>query len=226
MIKPIAYFLIVTFSLLIGSVEAQSGALTEPSSASGLLAPSPPGASVLLKLNDSYLLYSHPTPPFVSTTGHVMVPVGVVGRLLDAEVSYDFEEKAVTVTRADRSLQLTAGSDEAFLGDRSVKLSVAPRWLDEGELIVPIRGLLESFDITFSWDGATHVLTLRDANLLQDGDITSTFANRLPEGYADTTAFVPGDVRLREDAQQGGETVQATELTLTLDLMPDRKTPV
>ncbi len=214
MTKLITYCLMTIVYLLVGSVATQSIAVMKPLFAPDSLAPSPLGAPVLLKLNDTYLLYSYPTPPFIDATGHIMVPVGIMGQLLGAEVSYDLEGKVATLTRLGRSLYLSVGSDEAYLDDRPVELGVAPRLLDKDVLVVPIRVLLESFDIAFTWDDATRTLALHGTAILQDGNITSTFANRLPEGYTDTEAFIPQDIALRETAEEGISS--STELTLTL----------
>lgn len=44
---------------------------------------------VFLKLNQYYILYTHPTPPFMDKSGRLMVPADVVPKLMGLEVTVD-----------------------------------------------------------------------------------------------------------------------------------------
>jgi len=88
------------------------------------------------------------TPP-LEVSGHVLVPLRGVFESLGAVVIWSEDTGAVTV-QSSQQVRLRVGSREAFVGDRAVKLEIAPR-LYQGRVYVPLRFVSESLGASVAW---------------------------------------------------------------------------
>ena len=171
---------------------------------------------VLLKLNDNYLFYSAPISPFISKQGRTTVPLRAVGKLLGFKVSYENQPKlVVTAKRSGHSLQFIKETNMAFFDDQPLTLDTPPIWHDQ-ELLIPIKLLLDNFQIPFSWNGEHRILSINDPKALQNSDVTATFNNKIPNAYENTDVFIPNDIKLQGFRLNPSLSNDPAEITMSL----------
>ncbi len=108
-----------------------------------------------------------------------LVPVRFIAEELDADVQWDGEAYTVTITRGNRVIFLTIGSNlvEYDNGASCIVSDVAPRIIND-RTYVPIRLISNAFGIGISWDDATRTVSVESGEVskvesFHDVDITS-----------------------------------------------------
>ena len=89
--------------------------------------------------------------------GSTLVPVYLAGRVLGAEITVS--DQNVNITNNGQTLTLTLDSTKATLNGETVNLPVAPR-MENGEVMVPLRAVMESFKANVDWQGPTRTVAI------------------------------------------------------------------
>jgi hypothetical protein len=180
---------------------------------------------MLLKLNNIYLFYSNPIAPFIKDKGRVMIPARVLSELLGLHVSYEPDLSSVTLSHSGSTLIFTANSNAAYQNDRSVVLDTTPV-LYEKDILIPIRPLLETFNFAFAWNDETRLLIINNPRIVQGGDITLTFNDRIFNIYKDTNNFIPSNIKLEGFSRDSSLPDNTAEISLQLhELVPTNQRP-
>lgn len=101
----------------------------------------------------------------VITEGRVMLPVKYVAEPLGASAVYDPIEKKVTVTSADKVIELWIGKNTASVNGEDVMIdpsnpNVVPYILPPGRTMMPLRFIGEQLGCTVNWDPNTQEAVL------------------------------------------------------------------
>jgi len=91
--------------------------------------------------------------PFIRD-GSTLVPFRAISEALKAEVSWNGEERSVTVTRDGISVKLFIGSTTAMVNGKEVTLEV-PAAIADGSTVVPVRFVSEALKATVKWESET-----------------------------------------------------------------------
>lgn len=86
--------------------------------------------------------------------GSTLVPLRTIAEALEADVKWNPEGKAVTVSREGVTVTLTAGSKTAVVNGRQVKLQT-PAAVVNGSMVVPARLIAEAFKATVLWESSS-----------------------------------------------------------------------
>ncbi|ODM26646.1 copper amine oxidase [Clostridium sp. Bc-iso-3] len=89
--------------------------------------------------------------------GRVLVPIRTISDEMGAEISYNNETKQVLVVKEDKEIQLTLGSQEAYVNGELVMLDT-PAMVIEGRTMVPLRFVSENMDAVVEWDGEAQIV--------------------------------------------------------------------
>ncbi|MGI6606900.1 MAG: beta-propeller domain-containing protein [Peptococcia bacterium] len=81
--------------------------------------------------------------PYVSG-GRVLVPLRFIAQNLQAEIAWEKETSAVTLTVGKDTVKLQPGQEQMQINGKSVKLDAVPEVID-GRTFVPIRAISEAF---------------------------------------------------------------------------------
>jgi hypothetical protein len=100
-------------------------------------------------------------PPLV-VAGHVLLPARAVFEALGAAIDYDARTRQIDVRRGKRFVRVTLDSRNARIGDKTVRLDVAPQ-IYRGRTMLPLRFVAESLGATVSYRAATHAVRIADA---------------------------------------------------------------
>lgn len=88
--------------------------------------------------------------PFVSR-GRVLVPLRFIAQNLQAEIAWEKETSAVTLTVGKKTVKLQPGHELMQINGKSVKLDTVPEIID-GRTFVPIRAISEAFGKAVFYD--------------------------------------------------------------------------
>lgn len=96
--------------------------------------------------------------PFIKE-GSTLVPFRAIAEALKATVSWNGDERSVTVTRDGISVKLFIGSTTAYVNGKKVQLEVAGEIVN-GSTVVPVRFISESLKATVKWEGETSFVVI------------------------------------------------------------------
>lgn len=91
--------------------------------------------------------------PFIKD-GSTLVPFRAISESLKAEVTWNAEERSVTVTRDGITVKLFIDSTKATVDGKEVTLEV-PAAIVEGNTVVPVRFISEALKATVKWEEET-----------------------------------------------------------------------
>ena len=96
----------------------------------------------------------HCDQPPVIINGRTLVPMRAIFEALTATVEWDDATRTVTSVRGGTVIQLTIGSDTAFVNSLPNTLDV-PAQIISGRTMVPVRFIAESVGASVDWDGVS-----------------------------------------------------------------------
>jgi len=154
-------------------------------------------SSAFLKLNGYYLPYIGPVPPFLGSSGHVIVPLQTTARLMGLAVTADQGGRRIRITQARRSIRaspvllLEIGKRRARIDGRNLILDATPTRVRSGVVLAPIRSLIQAFGLQATWDSGFKVLSLSNEGMMKADDLDQLEHEIDFSGYPDYDKFVP-----------------------------------
>lgn len=109
------------------------------------------GAKV--RLNGKLLAFEDQYPVLETVYGetYTLIPIRGVGEALNAKVKWDAKSQKVTIKKGSREIVLYLDDDIAYIDGEPVELEM-PAMLKSGRTMVPLRFVMESFDVDVDWD--------------------------------------------------------------------------
>lgn len=95
-------------------------------------------------------------PPQI-INGRAMVPLRAIFETMGADIEWDDTTKTVTAIRGDTVVQLTVGSDVAYVNGEPVILDV-PSLIVDSRTLVPVRFIAEAFGCIVMWGEADQIV--------------------------------------------------------------------
>lgn len=96
--------------------------------------------------------------PFIRD-GSTLVPFRAIAEALKAEVSWNPDERSVTVTRGDITVKLLIDSKTAYVDGKEVELEV-PAAIKDGSTVIPVRFVSEALKAAVKWEGETQSVVI------------------------------------------------------------------
>jgi hypothetical protein len=96
--------------------------------------------------------------PFIRD-GSTLVPFRAISEALKATVSWNPDERSVTVTRGDVTVKLYIDSVTAYVNGQEVTLEV-PAAIENGSTVVPVRFVSEALNADVQWEGETQFVVI------------------------------------------------------------------
>lgn len=117
------------------------------------------GAKV--RLNGKLLAFEDQYPILETVYGetYTLLPIRGIGEALDAKVKWSEKEQKVTITKGKQEIVLYLDSDIAYVNGEEVTLEM-PATLKSGRTMVPLRFVMESFDVDVDWDQNTRTVEI------------------------------------------------------------------
>ncbi|WP_342415916.1 copper amine oxidase N-terminal domain-containing protein [Paenibacillus sp. FSL R10-2782] len=112
-----------------------------------------------LKVNDHYVLYTYPAPPFVDKKGRLLIPLQAAEDILGGKVTYNAASKTASVDLLGRNVTATIGSPEISVNGESVTLDTVPI-MKNNAMFLPVSILLKDTDAKMEWDSKRGLLKL------------------------------------------------------------------
>jgi len=115
-------------------------------------------ANVSVYYNGSKLTFDQDPITVDNTT---LVPMRKIFEALGASVKWDAQSQTVTAKTSNTEIQLTIGSETAYINGTGIKVSPAPIIVD-GITMVPLRSVSEALGASVAWDSSTRTISITD----------------------------------------------------------------
>lgn len=91
--------------------------------------------------------------------GTTMVPLRTILEALGAEISWDEATQTVTITKDGTTIELTVNQDTAYQNGKAIKMNASSQIIN-GQTMVPLRFISESFGANVNWDEASQCISI------------------------------------------------------------------
>ena len=88
-----------------------------------------------------------------------MIPVRGISEDLNAKVDWDGDKQEITVKKGGDEVVMYLDSDVAYINDTPITLD-APATLMNNRTMVPLRFVMEAFNVTVDWNGDTRTVEI------------------------------------------------------------------
>jgi len=116
----------------------------------------------------------------VNMQNNIMIPIRVVAENLKFQVNWDQATQNVHIQQGSKTVSLTVGKNAASIGNKTVKLGVAPQII-QNTVFVPLRFVSEAMGLGVEWNNSDKIVTLAslvsstpDAPLPDSGNAVAT----------------------------------------------------
>ncbi len=115
---------------------------------------------ICLRVNDTYLKLD--SEPFLYQ-GTTFVPIRFVSEAIGADsVKWDAQNKKATIVLGNKNIELTVGSNYAYVNGKKVKTTQSVR-LVNNRTYVPVRFVSENLGCTVNWDSSSYTVNIYKA---------------------------------------------------------------
>ncbi|MGM1021049.1 MAG: copper amine oxidase N-terminal domain-containing protein [Bacillota bacterium] len=114
---------------------------------------------IQLKINDFYILYTQPEPPFVDSKGRLLIPLKAVEDLMGGKVAYNPADRTATIGLLGRSVSAAIGSKSIRINGESVTMDTVPV-MKENVMFLPVSVLVKDTGAKMEWDAQRGLLKL------------------------------------------------------------------
>ena len=108
----------------------------------------------LLAFDDQY-----PLLETIEGETYTMIPVRGISAALNAKVDWDGDKQEITVKKGGDEVVMYLDSDVAYINDTPITLD-APATLMNNRTMVPLRFVMEAFNVTVDWNGDTRTVEI------------------------------------------------------------------
>ena len=102
--------------------------------------------------------------------GRTLVPVRNIFEELGADVIWNDETKTVSATKGSTNIEITLGSNNAYVNNNSVILDV-PAQSVNGRTMVPARFVAESLGCNVNWDSANQLIQISSSKTTNNTNV-------------------------------------------------------
>lgn len=108
----------------------------------------------LLAFDDQY-----PILETINSNTYTLIPIRGVSEALDAKVSWDGDNQTVEIEKDGKEMTLYIDSHTALIDGQAVELEM-PAHITNNRTMVPLRFVMEAFDLEVDWDGDTRTVQI------------------------------------------------------------------
>lgn len=138
---------------------------------------------VVLKLNNSYVLYSSQEMPYIdSESGRMLLPIRMLADFLGFKTEWEEQEKRVIVNTGAQQIIFTVGQ-ASVLVDGEEHLLDTRVVIKNGTTMVPARFFAETLGLQVDWDGKNRIVHLQDTYYLEKWKALAFLASLADEEY-------------------------------------------
>lgn len=129
--------------------------------------------------------------PPVLENGRVLVPLRGIFETLGAKVNWNQKEGKVTVSKGDKTIQLTIGSKEVKINEQLHNLDLAAKTINN-RTMVPLRFIGEALGEDVQWEQAIRTVYIGN-RLEHNSESISDVVTKVKGIYEDVGVMVDGD---------------------------------
>ncbi|TBL81273.1 beta-propeller domain-containing protein [Paenibacillus thalictri] len=132
--------------------------------------------------------------------GTLFVPLRDLGSALGADITWEEGAGSATISKGDANLSFTLGSAAAVRNGKQLEMASAPV-MEQGQMLVPLRLISETFDFNVYWDGANKAVEIMNgADSLPTVGTFDKLQALLKESAPDGGIYVNGGIAVLDQA--------------------------
>ncbi|WP_018759607.1 stalk domain-containing protein [Paenibacillus terrigena] len=124
-------------------------------------------STVILKLNQFYVVYTSPLAPYVDKENRLMVPLRSLSNLLSTDVTYNAANKTAVISRKNDlnasekyyTIKMEVGKNKVEINGITSEMDTIPT-LYKGSMFVPLSIITTAFHIDTTWDKSKNIVNL------------------------------------------------------------------
>jgi len=128
---------------------------------SGMIAPTTNQQPIDVLVNNEKVAFNGRQQGAEVIGGHTYVPLRGVLEKLGATVNYDNQSHTITAMKGDKTVRL-APNETATVNGQTVTLD-APAFVADGQAMVPLRFMAQTFGANVNWDSNDHAVRINDS---------------------------------------------------------------
>lgn len=120
-----------------------------------------PYVGAKIRLNGSLLAFDdqYPLLETVDDKTYTLIPIRGISEALNADVTWNGKTRAVTIKKGRHKMILFIDSDSALFDGEEIMLDM-PAMIKNNRTMVPLRFVMEAFDVDVDWDGDTRTVII------------------------------------------------------------------
>ncbi|GAB6990163.1 copper amine oxidase N-terminal domain-containing protein [Paenibacillus pini] len=129
--------------------------------------------SILLYINEFYLLYTTPNGLYIDKQNRTMVPLRSFTKLFGANASYDAKSKTAVVKYEEQSLKLTLNSNTIYINGEAQQMDTSSV-MKNSSFYLPLKSIVDTFHIQseqLSMNGGGRIIVLKDSRFVDQGPL-------------------------------------------------------
>ena len=111
-------------------------------------------------------------PPVIKG-GRILIPVNAITKGFGAEVSWDNEERKVTISKDDTVIEIWVDTNKAKIGDEEIELDSNAEVIN-GRTVVPLGFVAQALGLEVEWNEEDETIELNDPDDDEDEDSTDS----------------------------------------------------
>lgn len=163
-----------------------------------------PGKEIKLQINNKSVTVNNAQQEPLETAPYIkndvtLVPIRFISESLDAKVDWNGETQQVTITNGSDKIVLTININEAYVNGSAKQLEVPPEVTNE-KTMVPLRFVIESFNLTIRWNEIDKTITIASQSPVKE-NIVAEDPEKLKE---EITEVILKELKYQEDKNVDG----------------------
>ncbi|WP_154118075.1 stalk domain-containing protein [Paenibacillus monticola] len=120
-------------------------------------------ASINIRLNQYYVLYTTPTSPYIDN-GRLYLPLRSVSELLGAQVGYVSDSKTADISFKLNKLVINMLTQKIAYNGKVIDTELKPQ-IRQQSIYVPVQILIEGLGLNGKWDQQTKILNIQEESV-------------------------------------------------------------
>ncbi|WP_110930022.1 stalk domain-containing protein [Paenibacillus bouchesdurhonensis] len=152
--------------------------------------------NVILKLNNSFLVYSQQEMPQINN-GHVFIPIRMIGDLMGTNVIWNNMSKSIIIQDDDKTIKMSLNEKAVTVNNDEIILETPP-FFKNNTVFVPLRFLTEVMNINVNYYEDKRVVEVQSEKFLNT-ETVSIIDEMMNKDEAYEGMIVPLSVKTKQE---------------------------
>lgn len=155
--------------------------------------------SLILKLNNAYVLYSDQQLPYSDKSNRTLIPIRLISEVMGANVVWNNVDRKVTISRDHVKLEVILGQKTAIVNNKEVPMDTIAA-IKNNTVMVPARFISDALGIKIDYNKNSNVVSMTDEAFFSADNLKGiNEMERINVDYQGT--LIPQDITIKIDSK-------------------------